>query len=197
MRKGGKHAVWMLISCLGLAVPGIAMAAAQPGYSYAEVSYLHTDLDHYGDGGGLLLDGSYALNRNIHALASYENASLDHGADYDAIKAGFGFNTSLRPGLDLVGRARVVFANLDQPGDDDEIGYSLEGLVRLMVNPQLELNGGILYEDVFDDDTALKLGAVYEVVKNVAVGAGLTFSGDVTRFNLGVRFYFMPPAQLR
>lgn len=192
-----RQATWMLVSCLGMVLPGLAPAAVEPGYTYVEAGYLHTDFDRHGDGSGLLAGGSYALNRNIHAVAAYETADLDHEADYSAVSVGLGLNLPLRPGLDLVGRARFINADVDRPGDDDETGFSLEGLARVMINPQLELNGGVLYEDVFDSNTALELGAVYEVVKNVAIGAGLAVSDDVTRFNLGVRFYFTPPAQLR
>lgn len=192
-----KQAAWMLASCLGIALPGLVSAAAGPQYTYGEIAYANTDYDHYGDGDGFMLGGSYALSRNIHVLAAYEDTDLDHDADYNALALGIGFNTPLRPGLDLVGRARLISANLDQPGDDDETGFSLEGLMRVMVNPQLELNGGILYEDVFDDNTALELGGLYEIARNVAIGASLVLSDDVTRFNLGVRFYFAPLGQLR
>jgi hypothetical protein len=190
-----KHAAWMLASCLAL--PGLAAAAAEPQYTYVEASYLNTDFDNYGDGDGFQLGGSYALNRNFHVVASYQSTDLDRNADYNAFSIGAGVNYPLRPGLDLVGRARFISASLDQPGDDDEDGYSLEGLMRVMINPQLELNGGILYEDVYDDNTALEIGGLYEVAKNVSVGAGLVFSDDTTAFNVGVRFYFAPPAQLR
>lgn len=185
-----RQAAWMLATCMAMAFPVVASAA--PGYSYVEAAYIHADLDDYGDGGGFLLGGSWALNSNFHAVASYERADLDHGADYSAFKAGLGVNMPLRYGLDLVGRARFITADVDRPGDDDETGFSLEGMLRAMVNPQLELNGGLIYEDVFDSQTILELGAVYELIPNVAIGAGLEISSDVTRFNLGLRFYFTP-----
>ena len=192
-----QRATWAIVPFLGLALPGLASAAAEPRYTYAEVGYVNTDFDNYGDGDGFQLGGSYALTRNVHLLAGYESTSLDHDADYNAFNIGAGYNYALRPGLDLVGRARFISASLDQPGDDDDTGFSLEVLGRVMINPQLELNGGILYEDVFDDNTSIEVGALYEVANNVAIGAGLALSDDVTRFNVGVRFYFAPPAQLR
>lgn len=187
-----RQVAWMLASCMAFLLPMAAPAAAELGYTYAEAGYARIDFDDYGDGNGFMLGGSYALNRNFHAVGGYERADLDHGADYSAFNIGLGVNVPLRYGLDLVARARFISADVDQPGDDDETGFSIEGLARALVNPRLELNGGLVYEDVFDSNTTLELGAVYEIARNVSLLAGAGLSSDVTRFNLGLRVYFSP-----
>ena len=134
-----------------------------------------------------------ALQKYVHIVAGYEKTDLDHGSDYNAFNVGGGVNFALRPGLDLVGRLRYISASIDQPGDDDEDGYSVEAQLRIMVNPKLEIDGGLVYVDVFDDDTILELGGLYEIAPNFALGAGLGFSNDVTMFNIGGRLYFGSP----
>jgi len=186
-----RQLAWVLASCMAWLLPAAA-PAAELGYTYAEAGYARIDYDDYGDGNGFMLGGSYALNANFHAVGGYERADLDHGADYSAFNIGLGANVPLRYGLDVVARARFISADVDRPGDDDETGFSLEGMLRALVGPRLELNGGIAYEDVFDSNTALKLGAVYEIARNVSVVTGLDVSSDVTRFNLGLRLYFQP-----
>ena len=49
-----RQATWMLVSCLGMVLPRLAPAAVEPGYTYVEAGYLHTDFDRHGDGSGLL-----------------------------------------------------------------------------------------------------------------------------------------------
>lgn len=190
----------LLAPCLMLALPALAAAADEPRYTYAELGYVNTDYDDIDvDGDGFRIGGSYALHRNVHLVAGYEDVGLDRGFDATAWNAGIGLNFPLRPGLDAVGRARYIDFELDTPGggDPDEDGYGLEGLVRAMIGPQLELNGGVRYVDIEDDETSLVIGGLYEVAKNFAISAELDFGDDVTTLFIGGRLYVNPPRQLR
>jgi opacity protein-like surface antigen len=193
-----RHVVLALLSCLAFGQAGLVQAAAEPRYTFAEIGYVNADYDDIDDDGdGFLVGGSYALTRNVHAVADYSDLDLDGNADASIWSVGAGVNYALRPGLDAVGRLRYIDAEVDQPGDDSDSGYGLEAGLRTMINPQLELNGAIRYVDVFDDNTSLVLGGLYEIANNVALGGELEFSDDYTALLLRARLYFNPPRQLR
>ena len=57
----------------------------------------------------------------------------------------------------------------------------------------LELNGGIKYVDIDDeDDTSFYLGALYDVIPNLALGGDVEISDDATVIFLKGRYYFGP-----
>ena len=194
-----KHAVWTLLPVLSLAMPALSQAAAEPRYTYGELGYLNVDFDDINDDGdGFGIGGSYAFHKSFHFVADYQDIDLSGSSDASAFRLGVGGNLTLRPGLDAVGRVRWIHAEVDvgNSGNDDD-GYGLEAGLRLMINPQLELDGGINYEDVGNsDDTALEIGGLYEIANNFALGADVEFSNDVTAFFLKGRLYFNPPRQM-
>jgi opacity protein-like surface antigen len=192
-----KHAVFAFLPCLGLALPVVSQAASEPRYTYGELGYINADYDDISeDGDGFAIGGSYALTKDIHVVADYSDIDLDNG-DASTLSFGIGVNFPLRPGLDAVGRARYIDAEVDRPGDNDESGFGLEAGVRTMINSQLELNGGVRYTDVFDDNTSIAIGALYDVVPNFALGGEFEYSDDYTALVLKARLYFNPPRQLR
>jgi len=77
-------------------------------------------------------------------------------------------------------------------GDHEQDGYALEALVRFMINPQLEFNGGVEFINLDSSNTSGKIGAVYTFTHNLAATAALGFSGDGTTFFIGGRLYFDP-----
>lgn len=195
-----KHAAWALVPCLGLALPALSQAAAEPRYTYGELGYVNADFDDIDeDGDGWGLGGSYAVHRNFHIIAGYQDVDLGGSNDYNSLALGVGVNYALRPGLDAIGRVGWVNVEVDVgPFNEDDDGYVVEGGVRTMINPQLELNGFVRYLDVGnEDDTSLVLGGLYGIANNVAVGADVEFSDDVTTFFLKARLYFDPFAQIR
>ncbi len=195
-----KHALWTLVPVIVLALPALSQAAAEPRYTYVEGGWVHADLDNVNeDGDGWAVGGSYAFHPNFHAIAEYEDIDLGGNLDASALAIGIGGNLTLRPGLDGIGRVRWIHEEVDTGnGGNDDDGYGLEAGLRLMINPQLELDGSINYVDVGDsDDTALAIGALYEVAQSLALGGDFSFSDDVTSFFLKARFYFGAPRQMR
>ena len=185
-----KQAAWALLPCLALAV---SAQAAEPRYTYAEIGYVNIDFDDINeDGDGYGIGGSLAVHRNVHLLAQYQDVDLGGDRDASAASFGAGINYALRPGLDVVARLSYISAELDsrRRGDRDENGYGFEAGLRTMINPQLELNGGMRYVDVFDDNTSVFIGALYDVVPNLALGGDLEFSNDITGVFLKARYYF-------
>lgn len=194
-----KHAVWMLLPCLALALPALSWAAGEPRYTYGEVGFIHADFDDIDDDGdGLGIGGSLAVHRNVHLFANYADLGLDGSNDFNTFSLGAGINFPLRPGLDVVGRLSFISQDFDDhPGDNSEDGFGLEAALRMMINPQLELNGAIRYTDVFDDNTALVLGGFYDVIPNLALGGELEFSSDYSALFLKARYYFASPVPMR
>lgn len=195
-----KLALWTLLPVVVFAMPALSQAAAEPRYTYAELGYLNVDFDDINeDGDGFGIGGSYAFHKNFHLVADYQDIDLSGNADASFFSIGIGGNLPLRPGLDAVGRVRWIHAEIDVGSSNfDDDGYGLDALLRVMINPQLELNGGVIYEDVGNsDDTALAIGGLYEIVPNFALGADLEFSDDVTVLFLKGRLYFNAPRQMR
>jgi hypothetical protein len=190
----------MLIAATALTWSAFAQAAAEPRYTYVEGGYLNVDYDDIDvDGDGLFLGGSYALHKNVHLLAEYQDADLDGDADANALLLGVGANLPLRPGLDFVGRLRWINQEIEYGNQsNDEDGYGLEAGIRAMINPQLELDGSIKYVDIDDeDDTSFVIGGLYELTSSFALGGDIELSDDYTAFFLKARYYFAAPWQIR
>lgn len=195
-----KHSAGMLIAATALTWSAFAQAAAEPRYTYVEGGYVNVDYDDLDvDGDGFFIGGSYALHKNVHLLADYQDYDFDGNADGNALSLGFGANFPLRQGLDFIGRLRYVETEIEVGNQsNDEDGYGLEAGLRAMINPQLELDGSIKYVDIDDeDDTSFVIGGLYELTSNFALGGDIELSDDYTAFFLKARYYFNAPWQLR
>lgn len=194
-----KHAVWMLVPVAGLALPALSQAAAEPRYTYVEGGWLHVDFDDINeDGDGWGIGGSYAFHKNFHAFLDYQDIDLDGSSDASIAGFGVGVDLPLRPGLDFVGRLRWIDQEIDVgANNNNDNGYGVEAGFRVMINPQLELNGAVRYVDVNENDTTLDFGAMYELAHNFALGGDIEFSNDVTAFFLKARVYFDAPTLMR
>ncbi len=180
-------------AALLLAALPLAGQAAEPRYTYAEAGYFDFDVDDVDvDGDGFAVGGSLALTEMFHVTASYQDGETDRfNLDFSQLEIALGLNYKLQPGLDVVGRVGYVDVEVDTPfGDADDDGYSLEALLRWMANEKLELDAGVKYIDLDDSDTALEIAGLYSITDNLALGAGLSVSDDITQWTLGGRYYF-------
>jgi len=183
-----------------LVLPGVGMAqqnATQPfSYSYVELSYDESDFDLGGggeiDGDGLTLSGSYAINEDWHAYASYGTADLDFGIDMDTLAIGVGYRYPLQDDLDIYGRVLYISSDVDVPGpgNADEDGLGLQVRLRYRVTDEFEVEGGIQHIDVMDSDTSLQGMARYHFNDSFSVGIALTFAGDTDAFGINARYSF-------
>jgi hypothetical protein len=166
----------------------------QFNYSYVEISYDESDFDVGGgdiDGDGFTLSGSYQINDEWHAFASYGTADLDFGVDVDTLAIGAGYVLPLRDDVDLYGRVLYINQDVDVPaGDSDEDGLGLQLRVRALVADNVEVEGGIQYVDVGENDTSLQAGARYYFTEEFSAGVGLTFGGDTDGIGINARFSF-------
>ncbi len=180
----------------GVLMANAAMAADGPQYTYVEAGYSWIDYDDVNaDGDALNIGGSLAVTDMFHLFAGYQDGEIEIGnfdVDVSTMQLGGGMNIELSPTVDLVATAAWARADLDANafGSDNEDGYALGVGVRAMVMPQLELNGGVSYVDISDDDTALTVGAVYSFNEMFALTAGASFGDNVTSYGIGGRIYF-------
>jgi len=180
----------------GVLMAHAAIAADGPQYTYVEGGYGWIDYDDVNaDGDAFNIGGSLAVTDMFHLFAGYQDGEIEvsnFDIDVSTMQLGGGMNIELSPTVDLVATAAWVRAELDASGfgSDNEDGYALGVGVRAMVTPQFELNGGVSYVDVSDDDTALNVGAVYSFNETFALTAGASFGDNVTSYGIGGRIYF-------
>ena len=173
---------------------GTRPQSSQFNYSYVEIGYDESDFDVGGgdiDGDGLTLSGSYEINDDWHAFASYGTADLDFNVDIDTLAVGVGYVFPLQDDVDLYGRVLYINQDIDTPGGDaDEDGLGLQFRIRALVADDLEVEGGIQYVDVGDNDTSLQAGARYYFTEEFSAGVGITFGGDTDGIGINARFSF-------
>lgn len=168
-------------------------------YTYGEVGYQAWDHDGGLDVDVLHGDLSYALDEHLFlrgGLSFYDGeydvpnnpfVNVDNDVDGNRLSVGMGFNTPLKQGLDLVVTGDII---RDDNDFDDEIGFMLTGGVRHATTADLELRGGLAYEDIYDDDMGLFGSALFHVNETVDVGARLGLFDDSERFGIFGRFNF-------
>ncbi|MEE4361585.1 MAG: outer membrane beta-barrel protein [Pseudomonadales bacterium] len=172
-----------------------ATAAEGPDWTFVDFGYQYVDFDDFDEEADVLrLGGSYAASDLVHVFAGYRDGSIDTNfgdIDISEFDLGIGVNPQLSDTVDLFGRIGWATADVDFDGfgDADDDGFTVQAGVRAMVTPQWEINGGIRYVDLGDDETELGIGTVYTVSDIVAITGDLGFSNDRTTFGIGVRIY--------
>jgi hypothetical protein len=169
-------------------------ASSQFNYTYVELGYDETEYQAGNtdvDGDGLTLSGSFEINDDWHAFASYGTADLDFGIDLDTFVIGAGYAFPLRQDVDLYGRVLYLSLDADQGAlGADEDGLGLQFRIRALVTDELELEGGVQYVDIEDSDTSLQVGARYYFTDTFSAGIGLTIAGDTDGIGINARYSF-------
>lgn len=182
------------ICLIGIAALPLAAQADGFDYTFVEAGILNTEIDagvFDVDGDGFGIGGSFAIDDNIHVLASYSDEDYDLGIDGNTLAIGAGFNTSLNADLDLVAHVSYVNAELEAGAlSVDEDGYSLGAGIRARTGDNVELEAGLDYVDLDDSDTVLKVGGRYYFNDSFAVGASFADTDDGLRWTIGVRAEF-------
>ena len=184
------------ITCILLLAAGGPLLAQELNYNYIQGIYSRTEVDagpEDVDGDGYGLYGSIEVGDMWHAFANFTRADLDRGSDYDQVWIGGGLHTTLAPNMSLY--LNLAYINVDASGaagslDDDGLGTAL-GL-RVFVLPQVEVSGAISYADLGDagDSTSIEGEAWYYLTREFALGGGIGFGDDVTRYGIGARYFF-------
>jgi hypothetical protein len=196
------RAILTIFLAAALAVPGVSRAAGL-SYSYVEGGYTQTETEAEGvdlDGDGYRLGVSLAVSPTYHLVFAYSAAQLDvenfnFEVDVDTIALGIGYNRPVNQRADLIGRILYVDQEIDAVGpflsaEGDENGLGFQMRLRGAVRPGLEVEGGIDYIDVGDDETTLVIEGRYFLTDALALGAGLNFGDDTTSYGVTLRFNF-------
>lgn len=181
-------------------LPGLSQAATL-GYTYVEAGYGETDLDDVdADGEGYRISGSLAIGPAYHIIAEYVTADLEldntnFDVNVDTISVGFGYNFPISPKADVIGRILYVDSEVevDGPfisGEGDDSGVGIQARLRGEVAEGLEVEGGIDYVDVFDEETSLVLEGRYFLTEILALGGGVEISDDSTTYGIALRLKF-------
>ena len=201
----------LLVSGIALAISAPAMAEQRTSavrdngfsYNYAQLAYDQWDGDDAFDAelDVLTAEGAFELDEHLFLRGGLSFFDGDFGrGDLDGkqLYGGVGFHTPLQEKLDFVGSADIIYDDREfevttcnplvgcvtSDADDDDIGFELRGGVRAAVADQIELEGGLSYYDVYDDDITLYAQGLFKATDAVDVGARLLFGGD--RESIGV-----------
>jgi hypothetical protein len=163
-------------------------------YSYVELGYDETDYDTRPfdmDGDGLTLSGSFEINDDWHAYASYGSSDLDFGIDLDTWTLGAGYVFPFKEDIDLYGRVLYIDLNSDAPlARPDDDGLGLQFRIRARLTDELEVEGGLQHVEVADSDTSLQASARYHFTETFSAGIGITFAGDTDGIGINARYSF-------
>ena len=150
-------------------------------YSYAEIRFVDID-----GGDGIEIGGSFRINQDFYAVASFQDLDVSRGGDLEILEFGGGY---IRPYGNIDLAAEFTLIDADFPGDS-ESGFSLAGGARGFFAPQLEFRGYVKHVDIEDSDTFLELGADYFFAENLSAGATIELGSDLDTLTIGGRFHF-------
>jgi len=167
------------------------------------------------DANGPNLNGAMALNSYSHLLAGFERLSpddieVDDGFgnvttiptdDIDTYMVGFGFHTPTMGRADRQYRGGLIdryslYADARYMGQDsggsDINGYSLNAGFRSVNFTRMEVIVGFGYEkfEQRDGEMTAQGQILFRIVGNLQARGGLNYSGDISRWNLGLRYNF-------
>jgi hypothetical protein len=186
-----KSSILFAIATLGASVP--AFSTEDFSYTYAEVGYINSESGGR-DGDGVNLFGSLRLADMLHAFASYSEQEFDGNLNVDFFQAGVGLGLPIASKLDFVGRLSYVQVDVDGPGFStvEDNGYAFNFSLRTRVMGELELSGGVNYQDLDQggEDTSLNAGARYFFTRNLALGLDILQNDSDTTAILGLRVDF-------
>ena len=108
--------------------------------------------------------------------------------DFNQLSLGLGYRMAASSNTDVYGVVSYEEAELE---DYDENGYGLTAGIRSRVTPNIELDGGVSYIDLDDDDdTYLNLGASYYFTPAAAVSVSYRTSDDNDIMGVSARYSF-------
>lgn len=210
----------LLVSGIALAVAGPAMAEQRTSsvrdngfsYTYGQLAYDQWDYDDSLDVDALTAEGAFALDEHLFLRGglSFYDGDFDYSyyddsdVDGNRLYAGVGFHTPLVRKLDFVGSADIIYDEYEtdvvvcvpfggcasSDADDDDVGFELRGGVRFAATDMLELEGGLSYYDVFDDDISLYGQGLLKVAPAFDVGGRVMLGGDRETIGVFGRYNF-------
>lgn len=182
---------YLLAGFLGLCA---ASASAAP-FSY---NFVEGGMGEVNDGDSLFLGASKSVNPNLYILG--KAYAVDSGFDipgYDGkgfyLEGGLGYVMPFSPRVDGFADAQVLYANLDVPGDDDDLGYIARVGARYLPMDQIELEGSLALSNndlLVDDGVGFSASARYRFSPMLSAGVGYSKDTELDGAFLNVRYHF-------
>ncbi|WP_372625258.1 hypothetical protein [Arsukibacterium sp.] len=175
----------VLVASVLVAMTVSANSMANPVWDYVGAGYT----DAAGD--GPYIEGSFRLNRNWVADASY--ARLSNGPfDANQLKAGLNYILGTSLGFSADTQTYLLGGVENWSGDADETGAFAGVGIRHPLTPQVELYSEATYHTVYDEHGSLAGGIAYFLTPAWAVRGNLALnSGDTkNEFRFGVSYQF-------
>lgn len=162
-----------------------ATHAADFNYSYGQLGYETGDFE------GLVLTGSFEVNKDIFIIARYVDATNDDtgvDVDYSELSVGAGYHMPVNKDMDAVFTVSLVDGDIDGPvlGAGSDTGILLTAGVRFNLNESVELAGDVIYNSTFDADFGIQGEVRYNISKTMSAGLNFTSSDSID--GLGVNF---------
>jgi hypothetical protein len=172
---------------------GEGASVAPPGssfhYRYVEAALLLGDFDGLRGSGTLHITGPWIGLGRLDYLTEDEGST---DVDLFLLSGGVGYVHTVEEELDFIGSAELELGHIevDTPGgdaDDDELGLRFRGGVRFQASDVIELDGGLSFSTIFDDELGLDGQVLYAFKEGLSGFVGLDIR-DETLAMIGVRF---------
>jgi len=157
----------------------------QGTYSSVTDSSFSNDID--GDRFGV--SGSLGVTQNLALTAGFNATSFDHDIDTSQFVLGVTLHAPIAVGTEVVGNLSVLKAEIEGTNFDDNDTGAIVGIgIRHLVTNSVELDAGISYTDVFDDNfTTFGFGARFYANDKISFGIGYAAEDDVDAILLNAR----------
>lgn len=177
----------LVVAVLAAASAPAFAAEAGPSYNYADVGYVNVD----GDADGFGVEGSFAINEQFHVLGGAQRVS-DGPVSATVLSLAGGYRFGLSDTTDFVARAGLARARVGVSGvgSANENGWMVQGGVRSMLNPTLEVNGFATVMDLGSTELGIGGGIVKTFSERVGAFAELELVDGDYAVSLGARFGF-------
>ena len=157
----------------------------QGTYSSVTDSSFPNDID--GDRFGVL--GSLGVTQNLALTAGFNATSFDNDIDASQFVLGITLHAPIAVGTEVVGNLSALKAEIEGANfDDNDTGFIVGIGLRHLVTNSVELDAGISYTDVYDDNfTTFGFGARFYANEKISFGIGYATEDDVDTILLNAR----------
>lgn len=170
-----------------LALSGAAQAGS---FSYDYLEGGVADEDH---GSAVFAGGSVSLDPHVYALGSVYALDFDHDVSGYYLEGGLGYHVPLTPQADFFVNGQLLYANIDVPGDNSDLGAIARAGVRFIPVEKLELEGSVAVssnDHMPNDGVGVTVSGRYYIDPRLSVALGLSSDTEIDGAFLNVRYNF-------
>lgn len=184
----------------------VAVHAAQPSWDYAEGQYAYLDADFVPDPfHGFAVAATVELADRLHlrwdaSTVRFVDEDVAVGVALEGESTGIalGLHLPVSANADVYGRLGLDYARASASVSvlartatvsEDGTGYDAELGARANVGERLEVQVGVLYDDV-SGDTVAGVSAAFRVADPVGLTLGVVANGELRGVGVGMRLYW-------